>query len=154
VRALNARPGRPAGSVGSARRFGWLDLCGWEPALHGGIDKAGHPETGDQRGELLVECGDLCGQVQLISSALASRATPRLPLPGDFDSWGDWEMHFRRECSLIDVLYASAGVQVMGNSFVRAVGGTAFDAAAAGHAAAADEQPATAGKAQAKCEVG
>ena len=73
---------------------------------------------------------------------------------GDFDSWGDWERHFRRECSLIDVLYADAGVQVLNNNFNGATGGTAFDAAAAGHAAAADEQPATAAKAQVQCDVG
>ena len=73
---------------------------------------------------------------------------------GDFDSWGDWERHFRRECSLIDVLYADAGVQVLNNNFNGATGGTAFDAAAAGHTAAADGQPATAVKAQVQCDVG
>ena len=73
---------------------------------------------------------------------------------GDFDSWGDWERHFSEECSLIAVLYADVGVQVVNNNFVRATGGTAFDAAAAGHAAAADEQPATAAKAQVQCDVG
>lgn len=73
---------------------------------------------------------------------------------GDFDSWGDWERHFRRECSLIDVLYADIGVQVVNNNFNGATGGAAFDAAAAGHAAASDEQPATAAKAQVQCDLG
>ena len=69
----------------------------------------------------------------------------------DFDSWADWERHFTRECSLIAVLYTE--VEVVHSDFSRATGGTVFDAAAAGHAAAADEQPATATKAQVQCRV-
>lgn len=73
---------------------------------------------------------------------------------GDFESWDAWERHFGQECSLIAVLYANAEVEVVSNHFVRAVGGTDFDAAAAGHASAADRQPPTAAKAQVQCEVG
>ncbi len=72
---------------------------------------------------------------------------------GDFDSWDGWERHFGEQCGLIAVLYADVGVEVVHNSFRRAVGGTAFDADAAGHAAAADEQPPTAAKAQVRCHV-
>ena len=67
----------------------------------------------------------------------------------DFATWADWESHFNRECSFIEVLHA--GVKVVHNNFNRATGGgTAFDPSAA---AAADEQPATAAKAQVQCEV-
>ena len=71
---------------------------------------------------------------------------------GDFDSWDDWERHFSQECSLIAILYSDAGVEVVPH-FVRVIGGTTFDAAAAGHAAAADEQAATNTKAQVQCRV-
>ena len=71
----------------------------------------------------------------------------------DFELWADWETFFSRECSLIAVLYAGAEVEVVHNSFNRATGGTAFDAVAASYAAAGDEQPATAAKAQVQCEV-
>ena len=73
---------------------------------------------------------------------------------GDFEQWGDWESHFSRECSLIAVLYTDIDVEVVHNNFIRATGGTAFDAVAAGYAAAGDEQPATATKARVQCEVG
>lgn len=73
--------------------------------------------------------------------------------PANFDAWADWEGHFSRECSLIAVLYADIDVEVVHSNFNRATGGTAFDAAAAGHAAAGDEQPATATRAQVQCEV-
>ena len=53
----------------------------------------------------------------------------------------------------IAVLYGDAEVEVVDNNFHRATGGTAFDAAAASHAAAGDEAPPTAGKAQVQCEV-
>ena len=69
----------------------------------------------------------------------------------DFDSWADWERHFTRECSLIAVLYTE--VDVVHSDFNRADGGTVFDAAAAGYAAAADEQTATPIKAQVQCRV-
>ena len=72
----------------------------------------------------------------------------------EFERWADWESHFSRECSLIAVLYADIDVEVVHNNFHRATGGTAFDAAAAGYAAAGDEQPATATKAQVQCTVG
>ena len=69
----------------------------------------------------------------------------------DFESWADWERRFRRECSLIAVLYSDADVEVVHNSFERATGGgTAFDQAAA---AAADEKPANATKARVQCQV-
>ncbi len=71
----------------------------------------------------------------------------------DFELWADWESRFRERCSLIAVLYANAEVDVVHNVFERADGGTTFDPAAAGHATAADEQPATAAKARVQCEV-
>lgn len=72
---------------------------------------------------------------------------------GDFALWGDWETHFTRQCHLIAVLYADAEVHVVHNDFNRATGGSQFDAAAAGYAAAADNQSPTAAKAQVRCEV-
>ncbi|MCY4663177.1 MAG: hypothetical protein OXC00_00770 [Acidimicrobiaceae bacterium] len=72
---------------------------------------------------------------------------------GDFDTWADWERHFSRECDFIAVLYAGTEIE-MANNFMGAARGTIFDAAAAGYAAAADEQPATATKAQVQCDVG
>ena len=71
----------------------------------------------------------------------------------DFDQWDDWESHFTQECSLIAVLYADVEVEMVHTNFVRATGGTVFDIAAAGYAAAADEQPATPTKAQVRCQV-
>ena len=55
----------------------------------------------------------------------------------DFETWDDWERHFRRQCSLIEILY----------------GDTVFDAAAAGFAAADDADAPTASKAQTVCAV-
>lgn len=89
-----------------------------------------------------------------IYSAFEIEADAKAAAVGDFESWADWESHFERRCRLIAVLYSDAEVEVVHNSFHRAVGGTVFDAAAAGYAAAADEQPATAIKAQVRCEVG
>ena len=72
----------------------------------------------------------------------------------DFDTWADWEQRFTRECGLIAVLYGDAGVTVAHNRFHRATSGsTAFDAAAANHAAAADERAPTPTKAQVQCGV-
>ena len=70
----------------------------------------------------------------------------------DFETWAGWEAHFGQECSLITVLYADIDIEAV-PSFVRADGGTDFDAAAAGYAAAGDEQAATASKAQIQCLV-
>ncbi|WP_420446148.1 hypothetical protein [Candidatus Poriferisodalis sp.] len=71
----------------------------------------------------------------------------------DFDTWGDWERNFSRRCSQIEILYGDADATVTANLFVRATGGTDFDAAAAGYAAAADELTPTQIKAQAHCSV-
>ena len=71
-----------------------------------------------------------------------------------FDLWAEWERHFSQKCSLIAVLYSDVDVGVINNNFIRADGGTTFDAAAAGYAAAADEQSAGPGKAQVQCVVG
>ena len=71
----------------------------------------------------------------------------------DFGLWADWESHFHQKCAVIAVLFSDAEVEVVHNSFIRATGGTAFDAAASGYAAAADEQPANATKAQVQCQV-
>ena len=71
----------------------------------------------------------------------------------DFELWDDWERRFSQDCSLIAVVYADIEIEVLHNTFNRATGGTAFDAAAAGYAAAGDGQPATATKAQVQCEV-
>ena len=84
-------------------------------------------------------------------SAAEVESDAKAAAAGDFASWADWESHHSRQCSLIAVLYADAEVEVVHNKFSRATGaGTAFDAAVA---AAADEQPPTASKAQAQCEV-
>ncbi len=72
----------------------------------------------------------------------------------DFTTWVGWERRFTEKCSLIAILYGDADVRVVDNNFNRAVGGTGFDSAAASHAAAADEQPPTAVKAQVQCRVG
>ena len=73
---------------------------------------------------------------------------------GDFGLWADWESHFHQKCAVIAVLYSDAEVEVAHNDFVRATGGTTFDIAAAGYAAAADELPAGPGKAQVQCVLG
>ena len=71
-----------------------------------------------------------------------------------FDLWAEWERHFSQKCSLIAILYSDAEVEVVHSHFIRADGGTTFDVDAAGYAAAADEQPANASKAQVQCQVG
>ncbi|MYG98019.1 MAG: hypothetical protein F4144_00970 [Acidimicrobiaceae bacterium] len=88
-----------------------------------------------------------------IHTAWAVETDARGAAASDFELWADWESHFSQECSLIAVLYAGAEVAVAHNSFNRATGGTAFDAIAVSYAAAGDEQPATASKAQVQCEV-
>ena len=70
-----------------------------------------------------------------------------------FGLWADWESHFHQKCAVLAVLYSDAEVEVAQNNFIRATGGNAFDAAAAGYAAAADEQPANATKAQVQCQL-
>lgn len=95
-------------------------------------------------------------EARLAAAAHTARAVEndaRDASEADFEMWADWESYFSRECSLIAALNASINVEVVHNNFRRATGGTAFDAAAAVHAAAGDEQPATATKAQVQCEV-
>ena len=70
----------------------------------------------------------------------------------DFETWDDWERHFRRKCSLIEILYGDTGIRII-TQFNKAVDGTVFDAAAAGFAAAADAEAPTATKAQTVCTV-
>ena len=89
-----------------------------------------------------------------IHSAFAIETDAKAASTQDFDLWADWESRFTQRCSLITVLYSDAEVVVVDNHFVRAAGGTTFDAAAAGYAAAADEQPANATKAQVQCQLG
>ena len=89
-----------------------------------------------------------------IHSAFAVEADAKAASADDFDLWADWERRFTQRCSLIAVLYSDAEVEVVHNNFTRATGGTTFDTAAAGYAAAADEQPAGPGKAQVQCVVG
>ena len=88
-----------------------------------------------------------------IHSAFEVEAGAKAASAADFESWADWESRFSERCGLIVVLYADAEVEVEHNNFNRATGGTTFDAAAAGYAANADIQPATAAKAQVQCEV-
>ena len=88
-----------------------------------------------------------------IHTALAVETDAKAASAADFDLWADWERYFSQECSFIAILYSDAEVEVVHNNFTRADNGTTFDAAAAGHAAAADEQPAGPGKAQVQCEV-
>lgn len=88
-----------------------------------------------------------------VYSAFEVEVAAKAAAAGDFDSWAQWESYFSRQCGLISVLYGDAGVRVVHSNFHRATGGTAFDATAAGYAAAGDEQPTTAGKAQVQCEV-
>ena len=88
-----------------------------------------------------------------IHSAFSVEADAKAASDADFDLWADWERHFSQECGLIAVLYSDAEVEVVHNNFDRADGGTAFDHAAAGYAAAADEQIATASKARVQCQV-
>ena len=89
-----------------------------------------------------------------IHSAFAIETDAKAASTQDFELWADWESRFAQRCSLIAVLYSDAEVAVVDNHFVRAAGGTTFDAAAVGYAAAADEQPANATKAQVQCVVG
>ena len=89
-----------------------------------------------------------------VHSAFAVETEAKAAIAQNFDLWAAWERHFSQKCSLIAVLYSDAEVEVAHNDFIRATGGTAFDAAAAGYATAADEQPANATKAQVQCQVG
>ena len=89
-----------------------------------------------------------------IHSAFDVETDARAASTQDFEMWADWERRFAQRCSLIAVLYSDAEVVVVDNHFVRADGGTTFDAAAAGYASSADEQPANATKAQVQCVVG
>lgn len=88
-----------------------------------------------------------------IHSAFEVETGAKAASAADFESWADWEDRFGQRCGLIAVLYADAEVEVVHSEFNRATGGTTFDTAAAGHAAAADEQPAGNSKAQVQCEV-
>ena len=87
-----------------------------------------------------------------IHSASEVETKARAASAGHFDQWAEWERHFAEKCSLIAVLYSDAAVEVV-PKFTRAVGGTTFDTAAAGHAAVADEKAATNTKAQVQCVV-
>ena len=87
-----------------------------------------------------------------IHSAFEVEGDARAASAADFESWDGWERHFSRGCSLIEVLYADAEVEVVHN-FHRATGGAVFDAAAAGFASAGDSRTATATRAQVQCEV-
>ncbi|WP_423917448.1 hypothetical protein [Candidatus Poriferisodalis sp.] len=89
-----------------------------------------------------------------IHSAFEVETGAKAAAAGDFESWTGWERRFSERCSLLAVLYGDADVEVVLNNFNRATGGgIEFDAAAASHAAAADEQPADPSKAQVQCEV-
>ena len=89
-----------------------------------------------------------------IHSAFSVETDAKAASAQDFSLWADWESRFTQRCSLIAVLYSDAEVEVVHNNFVRATGGTTFDSAAAGYAAAADEQSAGSSKAQVQCQVG
>ena len=72
---------------------------------------------------------------------------------GDFDTWGEWERHFKGRCDRIGILYTDPDIRLAASEFHGAQGGTTFDATAAVHAAAADTTTATATKAQVACAV-
>ena len=87
-----------------------------------------------------------------VHSAFNVEADARAASAADYSLWAGWERDFTRECGLIAVLYADAGIEVAHNNFERPTGGgTAFDPAAA---AAADEQRPGPTKAQVQCQVG
>ena len=88
-----------------------------------------------------------------VHTAFAVEADAMAASADDFGLWADWESHFHQKCTVIAVLFSDVEVEVAHNNFIRATGGDAFDAAAAGYAAAADEQPANATKAQVQCQV-
>ena len=88
-----------------------------------------------------------------VHSAFSVESDAKGASAGDFATWADWESRFTQRCSQIAVLYADAEVQMVHNEFNGVTGGGTFDAAAAVIAAAADDLPATATKAQAQCEV-
>ena len=88
-----------------------------------------------------------------IHSALSVESDAKGASAADFATWADWESRFKQRCSQIAVLYTDAGVQVVDNNFNGVTGGGPFDAAAAVIAAAADDLPASATKAQVQCEV-
>ena len=89
-----------------------------------------------------------------IHSAFSVETDAKAASADRFDLWADWESRFTQRCSLLAVLYSDVEVEVVHNNFIRADGGTTFDSVAAGYAAAADEQPANASKAQVQCQVG
>ena len=88
-----------------------------------------------------------------IYTAFAVESDAKAASAGDFGLWADWEGYFSRRCGVIAALYSDAEVEMVHN-FTRATGGTTFDTAAAGYAAAADEQQPNATKARVQCEVG
>ena len=71
-----------------------------------------------------------------IHAAFAVETDAKAASAGDFGLWADWESHFHRKCAVLAVLYSDAEVEVANNDFMRATGGTTFDIAAAGYAAA------------------
>ena len=86
-------------------------------------------------------------------SAFSVESMPRRRRQPTSALWDDWERRFSQRCSQISVLHADAEVQVVNNDFFRAIGGTDFDATAAGYAAAGDSTAPTASKARVQCEV-
>lgn len=102
------------------------------------VEEAGETVAGG--GAQIAAARSIAGEVA--SDAGAARA-------GDFDTWDDWEAHFRHRCELV---LARFGADDGHNRFERAADGRpVFDEIAAGHAAAADEDPPTSAKAQARC---
>lgn len=88
-----------------------------------------------------------------IQSAFAIESDAKAAAAGDFESWGGWESQFRRSAASLPSSSRTSTSRLCATASTRATGGAAFDAAAAGHAAAGDAQPATAVKAQVRCEV-
>ena len=78
----------------------------------------------------------------------------KLSAAEDFDTWSDWETHFRNRCALIAITFGDVPAAVSDNNFNRATGGTDFDSVAVAHAATADERSPTSVRAQVQCTVG
>ena len=105
------------------------------------VEEAGETVAGG--GAQIAAARSIAGEVA--SDAMAARAR-------DFDTWDDWESHFRHRCELVLARFGADTAAGSHNRFARAADGRpVFDETAAGHAAAADEDPPTPTKAQALC---
>ena len=106
----------------------------------------------------LDRSGDQTGNISAVSvsaphAAAAVVFDAKHSSPGDFETWSDWETHYRGLCASVEVRFSNHGAELVAIAFNRAAGGTDFDTSAAEHVASADARPPTLTKAQVQCIV-